>query len=300
MKRPCGRSSSPQAYLRPASPPRAANSNSASVGRRLSRPGRIRLGVGVGDVDDGVVIAAGEIAGGTKGVTPARARHVAPPAIAVGQRHRASGRDEDGGAGDEILRAPRRERPRRSACARRRSRSRSRARTRRTRALVTSVRSIQKPSTRTRWIGRASASGSGPPSESAAGIGGAHREFSAGDPHHAFRSGAGRRGGQLDRRGEPTGRCRRLRRRRRRRVDTHQGADGNRHRSRRHTGLGPIMPGFSPGGSRSAPIDHDLEVLARAGRGRGRSARLRASMSSSRSRGEAPPASRRRARRRPW
>ena len=54
--RPPGANSSPQAYSASSSPPRAANSHSASVGRLLAGPCGVGYGIRIGDVHDRVVV----------------------------------------------------------------------------------------------------------------------------------------------------------------------------------------------------------------------------------------------------
>ena len=84
-------------------PPRAANSNSASVGRRLFGPLRVRRDVLEGDVDDRVIAPLFEAAAGAFGMLPVRARRVAPPLQRIVERHRRRRGDEDGGAGHQFV-----------------------------------------------------------------------------------------------------------------------------------------------------------------------------------------------------
>src|SRR5215467_11208824 len=48
-------------------------------GQTLAGPPRIAFGIFVGDVHDGIIFLAFDIALGSKGMTPVRARHVTPP-----------------------------------------------------------------------------------------------------------------------------------------------------------------------------------------------------------------------------
>jgi hypothetical protein len=69
--------------------PAAGGELPLGLGRhRLAGPGRVRLDIGPGDVHDRVVRLALDRAAGAVRVPPVGARHIRPPLVRVGQRHR--------------------------------------------------------------------------------------------------------------------------------------------------------------------------------------------------------------------
>ncbi len=91
MDFPSGVNSSPQAYSAPSSPPRAANSHSASVGSALPAHCRVRFDVLVGHVHDRMFPQSLEAAARSLRMPPVGASHVGPPVVRIPKVDRASG-----------------------------------------------------------------------------------------------------------------------------------------------------------------------------------------------------------------
>ena len=179
---PPGVSSSPQANSAPSSPPRAANSHSASVGsalpaqRRRPRRPRRRPAPPGGPRGPSMLLP------GPSGWRQQAPGVQVPPVAIVAGVHRPVGHAEHQRARPQHRRGRRRDRSPGPAAARRRSRSPSPRRSAANSALVTVVASIQKPSTRTRMrrplLGVVTV--------------GAHQEAASRDRLHPGRRGRGR------------------------------------------------------------------------------------------------------------
>ena len=93
----------PRRKSQPSSPPRAASSHSASRRQLLPGPGRVRLGVLVGDVHHGLVLAALGRARRAVGMAPAGAGRPGPPLAQMPEVDRSLRPREDQRAGHEVL-----------------------------------------------------------------------------------------------------------------------------------------------------------------------------------------------------